>query len=109
MKNNKLKRFINEAVDGGWEVPTHMAREAYDLACDCMGKESIDAQIIDALDTDELAACLAFIFRMNDFREWTEYMESQDEEEYEEEDDGLNEAARRAVKKFLNKGFRRMS
>lgn len=66
---------LKEAMDGGWEVPDGMAQEAYELAIQHFGKEDIDDQIVQSLGNEQLAECLAFIFRMNDFREWGEYME----------------------------------
>lgn len=70
-----VKNVLMEAVDGGWEVPDGMAQEAYDLAVQYFGKEDIDNQIVTSLGNEKLAECLAFIFRMNDFREWDKYME----------------------------------
>lgn len=64
------RRPIRAAEDGGWVVESWEAWDAYEFACEYMGKESVDEQIIQSLSTDELAACLAFIFRMNDFDEW---------------------------------------
>ena len=64
------RRPIRAAEDGGWVVESWEAWDAYEFACEYMGKESVDEQIIESLGTDELAACLAFIFRMNDFDEW---------------------------------------
>ena len=82
---NAVKRIINEATDYGWEVPDGRAREAYDFACERMGKEYVDNSIIDALSSEQLASCLAFIFRMNDFQEWDNYLNGI-EEEYDDKD-----------------------
>ena len=71
-----IRNVVNEAVDGGWEVDDMEAQEAYEFACEQLGKESVDDQIVSCLGSTELAKCLAFIFRMNDFREWDEYKQS---------------------------------
>ena len=73
---NFIRNVVNEAVDGGWEVDDMEAREAYEFACDQLGKESVNEQIVGCLGSTQLAECLAFIFRMNDFREWDKYKES---------------------------------
>lgn len=64
---------MNEAESYGWVVEDNDAHDAYDFACEYFGKETLDDQIVTALDSRELAECLAFIFRMNDFREWENY------------------------------------
>ena len=76
-KNHKKPaRRITAAESYGWVVETWEADEAYDMACEYFGEEDINAQIVDAISKDELAACLAFIFRMNDFVEWNERNEN---------------------------------
>lgn len=94
------KKSVKAAVDGGWEVPDHLAHEAYDLAEEYFGTEDINQQIVDALSDTELAENLAFIFRMNDFREWDDYLEENYPEN--EDDDDIEESVRakrkRAVK-----------
>ena len=60
----------------GWVVENWEAQDAYDLACEYFGEDEINRQIIQAMSSDELAECLAFIFRMNDFREWDDYKEN---------------------------------
>jgi hypothetical protein len=67
------RRRITAAESYGWVVESYEANEAYDLAAEYFGEEDLNAQIVQSLGSDELAACLAFIFRMNDFREWDEY------------------------------------
>ncbi len=69
----KSGRFIKSAEDGGWVVEDWDANEAYNFASEYFGKENLDEQIVQSLGTDELAACLAYIFRMNDFCEWDDY------------------------------------
>ena len=75
------KRPIRAAESYGWVVDENEAWEAYEFACDYFGKEELDDQIVSSLSVDELASSLAFIFRMNDFREW----EERDNDEYDEE------------------------
>lgn len=76
-KNHKKPaRRITAAESYGWVVETWEADEAYAMACEYFGEEDINAQIVDAISKDELAACLAFIFRMNDFDEWNERNEN---------------------------------
>lgn len=74
--NKKPARRITAAESYGWVVETWEADEAYAMACEYFGEEDINAQIVDAISKDELAACLAFIFRMNDFDEWNERNEN---------------------------------
>lgn len=75
------KRPIKAAESYGWVVNEDEAWDAYEFACDYFGKENLDDQIVGCLSVDELAKCLAFLFRMNDFREW----EERDNDEYDEE------------------------
>lgn len=70
--NESVKRVVTEAEDYGWVVDSSEAQEAYDMAVEYMGKETIDDAIIRCLTSDQLAECLAYIFRMYDFREWGE-------------------------------------
>ena len=70
--NESIKRVVTEAENGGWVVDSSEAQEAYDMAVEYMGKETIDDAIIRCLTSDQLAECLAYIFRMYDFREWGE-------------------------------------
>lgn len=70
--NESVKRVVTEAENGGWVVDSSEAQEAYDMAVEYMGKETIDDAIIRCLTSDQLAECLAYIFRMYDFREWGE-------------------------------------
>lgn len=71
--SNSNHRRITAAESYGWVVESYEANEAYDLAAEYFGEEDLNAQIVQSLGSDVLAACLAFIFRMNDFREWDEY------------------------------------
>lgn len=86
--SESIRKALNEAEDGGWVVDSNEAREAYEFALENgFSKEELDSAIIEALSTDELAACLAYIFRMYDFRPWgdrQDAMESEDDEDYED-------------------------
>lgn len=82
------KTSITAAESYGWEVPDDRAQEAYDFAIESgyWDEASLNADIVNAISTDELAACLAFIFRMNDFQEWDDYLNGEESEESEDED-----------------------
>lgn len=67
-----VRKMISEAENGGWVVETNEAMDAYELACDRLGKETVDDAIVRSLGTEQLAESLAYIFRMYDFREWGE-------------------------------------
>ena len=64
------KRIIKEAESGGWIVDTTEAQEAYNLAVQEMGEETINSAIVRCLGDEALAQCLAYIFRQYDFRQW---------------------------------------
>ena len=72
LTENDLHRIvnINEAENGGWIVDTSEAQEAYDMAVDEMGEETVNAAIVSSLGDDVLAQALAYVFRMYDFRQW---------------------------------------
>lgn len=76
--SRNAKRPIRAAESYGWVVEDSDAWEAYEFACDYLGKEYIDEEIIQGLSTSELAESLAFIFRNNDFREWEAYKNGED-------------------------------
>lgn len=65
-----VNRILKEAEDGGWVVDSSEAQEAYDLAAQEMGEETINSAIVRCLGNETLAQCLAYIFRQYDFREW---------------------------------------
>ena len=69
----KGKKPVKAAESYGWVVDENEAWEAYEFACEYFGKDNLDDQIVTSLGVDELASSLAFIFRMNDFREWEQY------------------------------------
>lgn len=64
------QRIIKEAESGGWVVDTTEAQEAYNLAVQEMGEETINSAIVRCLGDEALAQCLAYIFRQYDFRQW---------------------------------------
>lgn len=82
------KKPVTAAESYGWVVESWEAQEAYEMAAEAWGREDINQQIVDCISDDELAACMAFIFRMSDFREWDERNndEDDDDDEYEDED-----------------------
>lgn len=81
-----MKRRFNEAESYGWVVEDWEAREAYEFACDRIGKDYVDDQIVDCLSSEELAQCLVHLFRNWDFREWEERDNEDEEDEYFEDD-----------------------
>lgn len=85
MIREAVRQSLKEAENNGWVVEDDDAWEAYEFACDRMGKETVDNAIIRALSYKQLAECLAYIFRMYDFEEWNEYNSESEEPEYDEE------------------------
>lgn len=83
--SRRSKKSIKAAESYGWVVESWEAGEAYDLAAEYFGVEDINQQIVDCISSDELAACLAYIFRMNDFREWDDFRERNDNSDDEED------------------------
>lgn len=81
--NRRDRKPVKAAESDGWVVEDWDAQEAYEYACDYFGEEDLNAQIVNAISNEELAACLAFIFRMNEFYEWEEYKNGSDEEDIE--------------------------
>lgn len=73
------KRPIKAAESYGWVVNDWEAREAYEFALDYM--PDLADQVVGCMSSEELAACLAFLFRMNDFREWEERDSEEEEDE----------------------------
>ena len=65
-----VNKILKEAEDGGWVVDTTEAQEAYELAVQEMGEETINSAIVRSLGDETLARCLAYIFRQYDFRQW---------------------------------------
>ena len=67
---NTVKKVLKEAENGGWVVDSSEAQEAYNLAVQEMGEETINSAIVRCLGDETLAQCLAYIFRQYDFRQW---------------------------------------
>ena len=67
---NTVKKVLKEAENGGWVVDSSEAQEAYNLAVQEMGEETINSAIVRSLGDEVLAQCLAYIFRQYDFRQW---------------------------------------
>lgn len=65
-----VNRILKEAENGGWIVDSSEAQEAYNLAVQEMGEDTINSVIIRVLSDETLAQCLAYIFRQYDFRQW---------------------------------------
>ena len=59
--------------------------EQYETAKEYMGVSELLTNLSQAMGYDELSECLAFIFRMYDFREWKSKYD-EDEEDYDEEE-----------------------
>lgn len=85
--------IVKEAESYGWIVDDNDATEAYDFAAQYFGNEELNKKIVAAMGNEELAHCLAFIFRMNEFKEWYEYKDRKEDE--------LNESIRRVIRKCL--------
>jgi len=88
LDENKLRRVvkqvINEAIDGGWEVNEWEVDDAYNLFVQELGNEEANAAIVGCMGNEELAKCLAFLFRQYDFRQWEEFQNERDNEEYDD-------------------------
>lgn len=82
---SRSRRPVKAAESYGWVVEDWEAQEAYGFAIDSgwWDEESLNADIVKAISSEELAACLAFIFRVNDFQAWDERNE-EDEDDIEE-------------------------
>ena len=82
MISESVKTQLNEAENYGWVVDESEVQEAYDMAVERFGKETIDDAIIKSMSDNELAESLAYIFRMYDFEEWYDRNQDYDEDEY---------------------------
>ena len=70
-----------EELDDAWDK--------YETAKEIMGEEELFNNLTKAAGYDELAEDLAFIFRMNDFREWDKYDNEEDEDDEWEDDEEI--------------------
>ena len=79
------KRPINAAESYGWVVDEDEAWDAYEFAINSglWTEEQLDSDIVRTLSVDDLASSLAYIFRMNDFREWQSRFD--EDEDYEDD------------------------
>ena len=100
--NEETNQTVNEAVNGGWEIDSSEAEEAYNMAAKEWGNEELNAAIVRCLSEDTLAQCLAYIFRMYDFRKWSDRNEDNG---YEEENDILSETIKRTIRRVLKEGI----
>jgi len=81
-----VKNTLNEAENHGWVVEDEDAQKAYNFACQQLGKETVDDAIIRCLGNERLAAILAYVFRMYDFREWENFSGYDDDDDSSGED-----------------------
>jgi hypothetical protein len=95
VKPIKENKMLQEAESYGWVVESYEAYEAYNMACDYFGKEYVNDQIVDTLSDDELAASLAYLFRMWDFRQWDERDDVKDSLEDVEFDESIKRNKRK--------------
>lgn len=70
-----------EDYDNAWDK--------YESAKEIMGEDQLFDNLTQAAGYDELAEDLAFIFRMNDFREWDKYDNEEDEDDEWEDDEEI--------------------
>lgn len=61
--------------------------DKYETAKELMGESELFNNLTRAAGYDELAADLAFIFRMNDFREWDKYDNKDEDDEWEDDEE----------------------
>ena len=78
LNTNSNRRSLNCGESYGWVVDSREAQEAYDFACEVIGKEQVDSDIVGTLSYDDLSDALAFLFRMWDFEEWEKYKNGED-------------------------------
>ena len=90
-------KLIKEAESYGWVVDDWKAQEAYDMFCDYIGKEEANEAIVRCLGNEELAACLAYLFRMYEFHELEESQEESEDDE-EEFDEGCGRKSKKSKK-----------
>jgi len=77
-----VKDLLHEAENGGWVVETHEVDRAYNLAAQEFGNEEMNAAIVRCLGDEQLAQCLAYIFRQYDFRKWESERELDDDSSF---------------------------
>lgn len=74
------RKAVTAAESYGWVVDDNEAWDAYEFACEYLGKEYVDDAIINTLSNEDIASSLAYLFRMWDFREWEESKSDEEED-----------------------------
>ena len=92
-KSIKSRRFLKSAESYGWVVESSDASRALEMWIEAVGEEQAYKDVVDTLGSDELAEAMAYIFRMNDFREW----DNEDDDEIESGCHGKRKA-RKSIK-----------
>lgn len=75
-----IENILREGESGGWVVEPDEAQDAYNLAASELGNDELNAAIVRSMGDNALAQCLAYVFRMYDFRKWDEYKSRNDYE-----------------------------
>lgn len=93
------KKSVKAAESYGWVVNDHEAWDAYYFAIDSgwWDEAQLDNDIVHTLSSEELASSLAYIFRMNEFREWDE-RNDEDEDDDEDIEESVRAKRKRAVR-----------
>lgn len=78
------RKAVTAAESYGWVVDDNEAWDAYEFACEYLGKDYVDDAIINTLSTEDIASSLAYLFRMWDFREWENRFEDEESSEGDE-------------------------
>ena len=82
-----------EELDDAWDK--------YETAKEIMGESELFNNLTQAAGYDELAEDLAFIFRMNDFREWDEVSGYDDDDEDYDDDDITDDGKESGIRDIL--------
>lgn len=69
--SESVKRALKEAENGGWVVENNEVNEAMEMAIQHFGEEYVNESIVRTLGSEQIAESLAYLFRMWDFREWS--------------------------------------
>lgn len=69
--SESVKRALKEAENGGWVVENDEVNEAMEMAIQHFGEEYVNEAIVRTLGSEQIAESLAYLFRMWDFREWS--------------------------------------
>ena len=79
--SESVRRMLNEAENGGWVVENDEAWDAYEYACQELGREEMADSLAAAMGSSQLAEIMAYIFRMHDLEEWYDLKDGEKEEE----------------------------